>query len=110
MFKFIPPKRQAEANIQAQFYMRCKQAGISCLLEYKQDNCRFDAVVYKDDNVICLIEIKNYTEHTANKKVFGGKKTKQFEKYEAYGYPVFYIYNENYVDAVFLAVQALYPV
>ena len=74
-------KRLPEANIQAEFYHRCREEKINCILEYKVGNCKFDAVVYDDKrNALLIIEFKSYKTNKAPKT-----NTKQIEKYKKHG-------------------------
>lgn len=74
------------ANIQADFYMRCKLHNIPCILEYKHERCRFDAIIHDDKHILEIVEIKNHKRPWREPK-----PTKQTEKYRAYGLPVFHV-------------------
>ncbi|MCK4500327.1 hypothetical protein KAU11_07510 [Candidatus Babeliales bacterium] len=84
--KFILPKRLSEATIQAEFYSQAKEAGLNIYLEYKHENNRFDAVIYKDGIITHIIEFKSYKTNKAGKV-----NTKQINRYKAYGVPVILI-------------------
>lgn len=78
--KFQLPSRLSEANIQAEFYRQCKDAGINIYLEYKYQNCIFDAVIYNNDEIEHIIEFKSY-KTTKKPKI----NTKQLKKYSSFG-------------------------
>ncbi len=84
--KFKLPKRISEANIQAEFYRQCKTNNINVYLEYKHEECRFDAVIYEYDKIVLIVEIKSYKRK--RKPNYG---TKQMQKYEKYNIPVLLI-------------------
>lgn len=82
--KFIRPKRLPEANIQAEFYHRCRLLGLRLCLEYKYEHCRFDAVMLDNkDNIYAIIEFKSRI-----KPIIGDYNTKQIKKYQQYGIPI----------------------
>ena len=82
--KFIRPKRLPEANIQAEFYHRCRLLGLRLCLEYKYEHSRFDAVMLdSDDNIYAIIEFKSRI-----KPIIGDYNTKQIKKYQQYGIPI----------------------
>lgn len=93
--KLIRTLKLPEANIQAEFYMACKQNQLNCYLQYIVDNplswkkhgkCRFDAVIYdSNDEIFAIIEIKSY--HRQNKQ--GNRDTKQLKKYTQFNVPIF---------------------
>jgi len=80
---FKPKRTIPSVNIQAEFYRQCISNGISVYLEYKHDNCRFDAVVYEHDEIKFIVEFKSYA-----KKMKPKLNTRQIKKYESYGIPV----------------------
>jgi len=102
-------KKIPEANIQAEFYKQCKDAGINIILEYatkyydpsfygqksgRRKKCRFDCLIYDDDrNAICIVEIKSRLYGSSPKML----KTKQIKRYESFGIPVLLIANMNEV-------------
>lgn len=76
-------KRLPESNVQAEFYRQCKDNNINVCLEYKYNNCRFDAIVYDRYNFVWfVIEVKNYKNPKLGRKRF--KYTKQFKKYSSF--------------------------
>lgn len=82
--KFIKPKRIPEANIQAEFYHRCRGLGLRLCLEYKYEHCRFDAVMLdNEDNIYAIVEFKSRI-----KPIIGDYNTKQIKKYQQYGIPI----------------------
>jgi len=81
--RFEPKHTIPSANIQAEFYRQCLDNGISVYLEYKYENCKFDAVVYENDDVRFIVEFKSYATKRTPKR-----NTKQMKKYGSYGIPV----------------------
>lgn len=92
--KFIIPKRLPEANIQAEFYHRCRLLGLRLCLEYRYEHCRFDAVMLdRNDNIYAIIEFKSRI-----KPIKGEYKTKQIDKYSKYGIPIIVCLDYNSID------------
>ena len=95
-----------EANIQAEFYMLCRKHNIPVLLEIKYKNCRFDAVVFKNDKPIAIVEVKNYSIKTSTR---GLKKTsRQWIKYNSFGLPVIELLNSKMIFNAFDEVVRIY--
>lgn len=89
--------KPSSANIQAEFYHRCRLAGINCILEHKYDDCRFDILCYdRANNVFAIIEAKY-----AKDGYVINKFSRQWRKYNRYGIPLFYIANDNDINTVF---------
>ena len=88
MIQMIPfsLKKLPHADLQAEFYRFCCKEGVPVSLEYKYENCRFDAVIHNKGFVVAIIEIKSYRSKKPAKL-----NTKQFAKYSQYGIPVFYV-------------------
>jgi ubiquinone/menaquinone biosynthesis C-methylase UbiE len=81
--RFIP-RKVSEANVQAEFYRVCKEAGITCFLEYLSSwngtpGCRFDCVIVQNGLIKAIIEVKS------RKRV---KEPKKMKKYRIFGVPV----------------------
>ena len=63
--KFQAPRRLIEANLQAELYSRLKELNIPSYLEYPfrdfvcNRNRRADLAIYKNDKIVCLIEVKS---------------------------------------------------
>ena len=97
--KIINGGRVPEANIQAEFYMLCRKHGIKVLLEVKYENCRFDAVVFKDDKPFAIIEVKNYASRRC---VIGlSKKGRQMQKYMKYDIPIIGVLSARHIISSF---------
>jgi hypothetical protein len=89
--------RISEANIQAEFYRRCKDNNLHCYLEYKHEKSRFDAVMYYRETleIYAIIEVKSYAEKKAP-----NLDTKQLKKYNQYNIPVYVIGRMEAIDEV----------
>lgn len=86
--KFIRPKKYAEANVQGEFYHQCKMLGLRFCLEYRYENCIFDAVMINDnDDIYAIVEFKREKNYAYTGR-YKGKLTKQLTKYSRYGIPV----------------------
>jgi hypothetical protein len=93
--KIISSRRVPEANIQAEFYLLCRQHGIPVLLEVTHEDCRFDALIFKDDKPFAIVEIKNYGSRCS---VRGLKKDgRQWKKYSKYGVQVIQVLNSRQI-------------
>lgn len=92
--------RLSEATIQAEIYHQLKILGIVCYLEYpfniiykgKARIVRADLVVVKNDNIVCVCEVKNHILYNSP-----NKKTLQYHKYEILGIPFFYCMNVSQI-------------
>ena len=92
-------KRVPEANIQAEFYRLCRANDIRVLLEVKYENCRFDALIFKDDRPFAIIEVKNYSHR---KSTIGlTTKGRQMKKYMKYGLPIIGVLSSKHIHASF---------
>lgn len=105
--KFIVPKKLPESNIQAEFYLRCKQEGINCLLEYRVKGSRFDAIIYKGEEIICIIEVKNLSKSSLKRRLDGKRQYKQIERYKQYGIPVICIWDASFIEPAIAEVKEL---
>ena len=97
--------RISEANIQAEFYMACKENNINCYLEYhiKFLKSRFDAVIYDDnDNIYAIIEIKSYKYNR-----LPNFDTKQLKRYRSFGIPVFVVGRLEQIDNIISKIKEL---
>ena len=90
--KYRRAERKHEDNIRAQLVKKCGKEGIHIVLEYGYENCRFDAVVIRNNEVLAIIEVKNWEDNkTASKKT--AKIPVQFEKYLKFGIPVYILWH-----------------
>ena len=62
--------------------------------ELKASSSRFDLVVFKNGEAICIIEVKN------NKKTKINENTRQFKKYSKFGIKLIYCMNMGFVNEV----------
>ena len=90
----LTSKRISEANIQAEVYHRLRLAGITCYLEYKYQNCRFDMVIVKGDEIILIVEFKSRIKQIGKINTKG----KQYQKYTAFGVPVLYCTHQSEIE------------
>ncbi|MBA7682254.1 hypothetical protein ES703_90603 [subsurface metagenome] len=83
----------------------CRDANVNICLEYKHNDCRFDAVIYdKNNEILAIIEFKNRWGKYAN---YVNTDTKQHKKYISYGIPVIYVLNFSDVGEKFNVVMDL---
>lgn len=78
------PSAYSEFEIQASIYCALIAVGLDVRGEVKCKPCRFDLVVYKNKEAVCIIEVKKWRKKTEP------TKTKQFIKYSSYNLPLFY--------------------
>ena len=81
--KFKQPSRIAEANIQAELYKQAKEAGLNNNHENKFQGSIFDVIIYDDDQIQCIIEVKSYKTSREPKL-----DTKQMKKYASFNVPL----------------------
>lgn len=102
--KFIRPKRLPEANIQAEFYHRCRGIGLRLCLEYKYEHCRFDAVMIGDDDMVyAIVEFKSRIY-----PIDGVYDTKQIRKYSQYNIPIVLCFSYKEIDNAINECKKLY--
>lgn len=102
--KFIRPNKMPEANIQAEIYRLCRNEGINICLEYTFNNCRFDAVIIKNGEIIAIVETKS-RKKVNHKRLL---KTKQLLKYLSFGIPVILCASWNEIESAFYKIKELY--
>lgn len=89
------PKRLSEANVQAEFYMACRRAGMGCFLEYSArwmnppGRGRFDAVIHKAGEILAIVECKSTRK--AKERHIKFPASRQFARYQEAGLPVFLV-------------------
>lgn len=87
------PKRFSEAEIQSLLWFKLREIGIDARLEVKAKlNCRLhrlDVVVFKDENPQSIIECKAYTHNYNPERLAKLSDSKQLNKYQEWGLPVF---------------------
>ena len=99
--EFRYKKRLAEANVTAEFYHQCRLRNIECYLEYVINRCVFDAVIVKNGNIVCCVEVKNYV-----RSQFLNTDTWQIFKYLKVGLPLFWVVNMSQVPIVLDEIEA----
>jgi len=106
--KFEKPKRLHSANIQAEFYRKCRMLDLRICLEYKHDDCRFDAVaIDDDDNIVAIVEFKSYSAKFRQPHYTPNYNTKQITKYKKFGVPVFIVGRMNQVEYIIYKIVDL---
>lgn len=106
--KLFLKKRLPEANVQAELYMKCREFGYPCILEYRVKGARFDAVIHRGEDIICIVEVKNLSRKAVKRRLSGERQYKQIERYENYGVPVLCLWNMKYLDSVVAEIARLY--
>lgn len=102
--KFNVPRKLPEANVQAEFYHRCRNLGLRLCLEYRLDNCRFDAVMINSrDEIYAIVEFKSWIRD----KDVTNYDSKQLQKYRVYGVPVVFCSKYSKLDATIAKCMAL---
>ena len=102
--------RKSEANIQAEIYHRLKLLNIESCLEYqfklvynnKEISVYADIVVIKNNNIICICEVKNYNKDIPN------TNGRQYKKYEMLNIPFVYCMNETHIDNVISIISKIH--
>jgi type I site-specific restriction-modification system R (restriction) subunit len=87
------PQRYSEFEIQASVWSVLKKNGVDVRGEVKALGCRFDLVIYKNKEPICIIEVKNKRRDKPEYEV----KSKQLKRYRLFGIPVLYCANHHYI-------------
>jgi hypothetical protein len=98
--------RLPEANIQAEFYYRCKQEKIPCMLEYTIEGARFDAIIHNNKRISHIVEIKSMTERAKRRRLARSRMPKQITKYLQHGLPVLVIINVDDIDKTIMQIKA----
>jgi len=102
------PNRVREFEVQAQLYFALRNCGFDARGEVtaKADNgrnCRFDIAVFDNtQQCVAIIEVK---AHTRDRKP---KKTRQLEKYESFGLPVYLCRNLHDIDPIVGKIKTLF--
>ncbi len=89
--KYDRSQHKHEDNLKAELSKRAQSSGLFLHVEYVYKNCRFDCVLVRKDEVLAIIEVKNWTEKQAkaNKK----NPSKQLVKYSQFQLPVYVIWD-----------------
>jgi hypothetical protein len=92
-----------EAQIGAEFYYQCKLLKLGIYMEFIHENCRFDAVLVRNNKIILIVEFKN---NSPDNEFWINKQGRQFRKYSKYGVDILYITNYSQIkEAVEVAEQ-----
>jgi hypothetical protein len=88
------PRRQTEANLQAEFYSQAKARGLSVFLEYpsrwnESPGARFDAVIHKAGKIRAICEIKRSGQPEKRRRSW--PNSRQGKVYLSWNVPVFLI-------------------
>jgi hypothetical protein len=101
-------KKLPEKMIQYEVFRILRELNISCILEYTTKlpstgkYVRFDIIVHRGDDVVCIVETKTYnSDRPAN------KSTKQFSKYSEFNVPIVYICNPYQIINGVKEIQSL---
>ncbi len=93
-----------EKNNQAEIYHQLRKLGIPCYLEVKYKNCRFDIVVARDDQPLCIIEVKRGKYERKLRE----KDKKQIDRYSKFGVPVFFVNASRKIPKIISDIYQLY--
>ena len=88
------PRRQTEANLQAEFYAQAKARGLSVFLEYpsrwnESPGARFDAVIHSRGRILAICEIKRSPQPEKRRRTW--PNSRQGKIYLSWPLPVFLI-------------------
>ncbi len=86
-------KRKHEDNLKAELAKWAQRSGLFLHLEYTHENCRFDAVLIREDEVLAIIEVKSWTRSRARTTMYN--PTDQLKKYIRFGLPVYVLWSLN---------------
>lgn len=89
--KYNRTNKKHEDNLKFELAKGCARSGIMLHFEYRYGDCRFDAVVVRGDDILAIIEVKNWAGQVeAHKKT--QKPSKQLAKYVQFGVPVYVLW------------------
>ena len=88
--KYDRTVKHHEDNLKMELGKWCSRSGIRLHFEYRHKNCRFDAVVVRNDEILAIIEIKKWTRAQAVHRT--KKITPQFDKYSKFNVPVYVLW------------------
>ncbi|MCK5016040.1 MAG: hypothetical protein KAS32_03120, partial [Candidatus Peribacteraceae bacterium] len=91
ILRYIKPKQSHEDNLKVELAKWAQQSGLHLHMEYIHKNCRFDCVLVREQEILAIIEIKNWN----NSKAYDAKEkpTKQLRKYMRHNIPVLVLYD-----------------
>jgi hypothetical protein len=88
--KYDRTVKQHEDSLKVELSNQCSRSGIRLHVEYRHKNCRFDAVVVRNNEILAIIEIKRWTR--AQAKFRTQKITPQLKKYSQFDVPVYVLW------------------
>ena len=91
--KYNKPKREHKDNLKIELASSLSKSSIFMHLEYKHKNCRFDGVIVRNNKILAIIEIKNWSESRALTR--SKKPSDQLNKYLKFGVPVYVLWTFN---------------
>lgn len=91
--KYDRKQRKHEDNLKMELKKWANQSNLFLHLEYTHEDCRFDAVLIREDEVLAIIEVKNCTE--AQALCMENTPSDQLVKYQKFGLPVFVLWHFN---------------
>lgn len=95
------PKRHSEFEIQALLFSALQLLGYDVRGEVKSSPCRFDLVIFRNKEAICIIEVKKWIKKKTP------SKTKQYDRYMSYGLPLVYCGHIEDIQETVRKVQEL---
>jgi hypothetical protein len=94
MLEYKKPRCTNEVVIQSELYHACKEASLTCDLEYvcytdKGEKCVLDLIVIENRQIIAIVELK--TIFTIDDSILA-KNSEQIKRYKQFGVPIFILY------------------
>ena len=110
--RYARPKSRSDTNeveVQAEFYRRCRNAGIECHLQYRVKGARFDCIIVRGDTIVAVVEVKGGQRV---KPSAAGTKTERNERYQdaryrAFSVPVVWVRGFDGIERGFAEVQRI---
>lgn len=106
--RYERPPKATESDVQAEFYRRCRNAGLEIHLEYRVSGCRFDAVIVRGDHIVAIIECKPRVERRQKQAII--REESQRTRYGSFGVPVIWVRGLEDVEAGYAEVRRIIAV